>query len=131
MGKRSKGPSPGIDAAACDGESFIMLTVRYLSDLDNDQNGNGVPDEWDPPVCQGREATVYVDRDGVVVGGRFDGRPYFGILLGTRGDDSIDGGEGFDIIHGNGGVDTCINGERTGSCENGGPIVNVKINGSR
>ena len=63
-------------------------------------------------------ATVYVDQFGMIVGGLFDGRRYFGVLIGTRdddvivgtlGDDFIIGMKGDDVICGNGGDDLIIN----------------------
>jgi len=56
------------------------------------------------PMCAGQMATVYV-QDGIIVGGRFDGRVFQGALRGTNGDDVIVGTEGNDIIDAFGGDD--------------------------
>jgi len=53
-----------------------------------------------PQECQGQEATVYVDYDGIVQGGQFDGQPYNGRLTGTHGDDVIVGTSVQDDIQG-------------------------------
>lgn len=58
-----------------------------------------------PKVCGGMNATIYVDGDGIVHGGNFDGRPYTGQLMGTQGDDVIVGTAGHDNIQGLGGND--------------------------
>ena len=58
-----------------------------------------------PRECDGREATVWVDRDGMVHGGEFDGMPYAGELVGTQGDDVIVGTDGDDTIQGLAGND--------------------------
>ncbi|MCZ6835708.1 MAG: choice-of-anchor B family protein [Planctomycetota bacterium] len=89
-----------VDASACEGESFYSMEMTYQADTGLDENDNGVPDECDPPICQEREATVYVDLFGMIVGGHFDGLPYFGILMGTHGDDVIVGTDGRDVIIG-------------------------------
>lgn len=109
-----------VDGEACSGLSFLRMNMVYEADLDNDLNGNGVPDECDPPVCQGLEATVWVDLDGIIVGGVFDGLPYFGILVGTNGDDVIVGTDQRDVLIGLGGDDVI--------CGLGGDDV---INGNR
>jgi len=116
---------------ACGGDTFVSMSLQYEAALDNDQNGNGVPDECDPPVCQGREATVYVDADGIIVGGLFDGLPYFGILLGTPGNDVIVGTDARDVIIGlsgddvicAGGGDDIVNGNNGDDSIDGGEGV--------
>jgi len=144
--------SDTVGAGACGGESFVSMSLQYVAALGNDLNGNGVPDECDPPLCQGREATVYVDADGVIVGGHFDGLPYFGILLGTPGNDVIVGTpgperdviigldgddvvcalDGDDIVNGNDGDDAIDGGEGfdhvhgnggTDTCTNGEQVA--------
>jgi predicted extracellular nuclease len=57
------------------------------------------------PQCSGFNATIYVNRDGKVVGGRFDGRDYRHMLLGTSGADVMVGTEGSDYLFGYGGDD--------------------------
>ena len=56
------------------------------------------------PLCFGLPATIYV-RNGAIVGGPDDGKPYRGTLLGTSGDDVIVGTPGRDLIKGYGGND--------------------------
>jgi predicted extracellular nuclease len=53
-----------------------------------------------PPVpqCNGQSATVYVDGDGVIVGGLLAGETYDGLLSGTNAADVIVGTEGSDHI---------------------------------
>jgi hypothetical protein len=65
-----------------------------------------------PPVpsCLGVPATIYVS-GGLVVGGPDHGRPYRGILKGTKGDDVILGTEGDDRIKGRGGNDIICGGD--------------------
>jgi len=58
-----------------------------------------------PQECQGQEATVYVDYDGIIRGGQDDGLPYDGVLTGTQGDDVIAGTMNDDSIQGLGGND--------------------------
>lgn len=52
------------------------------------------------PQCEGKNATVYVGIDGVVVGGFGDGHPHRGALLGSFDDDVIVGTDGRDVILG-------------------------------
>ena len=59
-----------------------------------------------PPSCNGLEATVYIDADQRVVGGPQDGRRFFGLLLGTRGDDVIVASGRGDLVIGGSGADT-------------------------
>ncbi|WNO08497.1 ExeM/NucH family extracellular endonuclease [Teredinibacter sp. KSP-S5-2] len=56
------------------------------------------------PTCNGKQATVYV-KDGMIVGGAKDGRPYYGILVGTMEDDVIVGTDNNDVIRGKKGND--------------------------
>jgi hypothetical protein len=58
-----------------------------------------------PQSCNGLDATVYVDKQGIVHGGLFDGLAYMGELHGTAGDDVIVGTPGNDTIQGFGGND--------------------------
>lgn len=50
------------------------------------------------PSCNGRTATIYVDADGMVIGGEYDGQPYQGLLVGSRGNNVIVGTSDSDII---------------------------------
>lgn len=94
-------------ADACD----LLATTSF------DDNANSIPDECEPPTCEGLTATVYIDQFGFIVGGPLEGMPYFGVLIGTNGDDVIVGTEnddliiarhGDDVICGNGGNDRII-----------------------
>jgi predicted extracellular nuclease len=69
------------------------------------------------PQCQGANATVYVDIDGIIVGGPWNGRTFRHMLRGTDGDDIIagtddhqllDGRDGNDLICGYGGNDVLM-----------------------
>ncbi len=60
--------------------------------------------------CAGRDATIYVDGDGVVRGGKNDGKVYHGVLVGTAGDDVIVGTSGDDLIQGLAGKDLICGG---------------------
>jgi hypothetical protein len=72
-----------------------------------------------PRICNGMQATIYVNNDNIVVGGQFDGMNYNGVLHGTDSDDvivgtgskdTINGRFGNDVICGMGGNDN-INGQ--------------------
>ncbi|MFZ5904489.1 MAG: ExeM/NucH family extracellular endonuclease [Chloroflexota bacterium] len=57
------------------------------------------------PQCNGQNATIYVDHNGKIVGGPFDGQTYHNALTGTSGDDVIVGTDGVNTIFGLGGND--------------------------
>lgn len=57
------------------------------------------------PMCDGKPATIYV-RNGRVVGGPNNGGFFFGFLVGTNGPDVIVGTQGNEIIQGRNGRDT-------------------------
>jgi predicted extracellular nuclease len=57
------------------------------------------------PQCNGLTATIYVDENGMIVGGFYDGRKYHGVLFGTFGNDVIIGTNGNDRIYAFGGND--------------------------
>jgi hypothetical protein len=61
------------------------------------------------PTCNGLAATIHV-KDGKIVGGPDDGKPYRGVLLGTSGNDVIVGTEASDLIKGFAGDDTICGG---------------------
>ncbi len=42
-------PTGAVNAAACDGESFVIITIEYLAGESADLNNNGVPDECETP----------------------------------------------------------------------------------
>lgn len=58
------------------------------------------------PQCNGQNATVYVDENGMIVGGPYNGQVYHGTLVGTQSDDVIVGTDGHDKILALGGNDT-------------------------
>lgn len=82
-----------------------------------DENLNGIGDacEVEPvPLCFGVEATVYVNSDNTIVGGRRDGQVFSGtlqgtseadVIVGTSNDDRISGLAGDDLICGLAGND--------------------------
>jgi hypothetical protein len=57
------------------------------------------------PTCNGLEGTIYV-KDGAIVGGPDNGKPYDGSLIGTSGDDVMVGTDARDTIEGREGNDT-------------------------
>jgi len=71
------------------------------------------------PMCEGLLATVYVDSDNLVVGGRYPGTVYTGRLFGSSGDDVIVGTNGNDSIYSQAGDDV-ICGEGGNDYINGG-----------
>ena len=58
------------------------------------------------PLCNGLIATVYVDDNNMIVGGRDAGEAYSGVLVGTPNADVIVGTDGNDRIISQGGNDT-------------------------
>jgi Ca2+-binding RTX toxin-like protein len=96
-------------------EPGYFYAIGFLHDLDFDNISIGSI----PQICNGQEATIYVDYEGIIRGGHFDGRPYTGVMHGTDGNDVIVGGpegdtivarDGHDMICGGGGDDN-INGQ--------------------
>ena len=71
------------------------------------------------PTCFGQPATIFV-RDGRIVGGPMNGRPYRGALEGTAGADVIVGTPQGDVIRGLGGADLICGGEGNDAID-GGP----------
>jgi len=57
------------------------------------------------PMCNGQTATIYVNNQGIIVGGPNNGQPYAGKLNGTAGADVIVGINGKDEISARGGND--------------------------
>ncbi|MCC6986379.1 MAG: ExeM/NucH family extracellular endonuclease [Anaerolineales bacterium] len=58
------------------------------------------------PQCHGKNATVYVDENGKIVGGLQNGQTYHSTLVGTSGDDVIVATNGHNTILGLSGNDT-------------------------
>jgi Ca2+-binding RTX toxin-like protein len=83
-------------------EPGYFYSIGFLHDFDVDN----ITIEELPQTCNGLDATVYVDTNGIVHGGEFDGQPYAGELHGTDGDDVIAGTPGNDTIQGGLGNDT-------------------------
>jgi len=73
---------------------FYALAFTHDFDVDN------ITITELPPNCNGVDATVFVDENGIVHGGLYDGQPYNGELHGTHGDDVIAGTPGDDTIQG-------------------------------
>jgi hypothetical protein len=93
-----------------------------------DGNGNGAPrcdtgsyerEATAPLTCNGAAATIYVDAQGVIVGGPDNGRPYRGRLLGTSGSDVMVGTSGRDRIVARQGNDRLCAGEKDDLLEAG------------
>jgi hypothetical protein len=78
---------------------FYEFAFIYDVDFDN------ISIQELPRECEGVTATVWVDNDGIVRGGEYDGMPYTGELTGTRQDDIIIGTNGDDVIQGLAGDD--------------------------
>jgi Ca2+-binding RTX toxin-like protein len=57
------------------------------------------------PQCNGVTATIYVNEEGLIVGGPHDGKKYRGILRGTSQDDVMVGTDGREVILGFSGDD--------------------------
>jgi RTX calcium-binding nonapeptide repeat (4 copies) len=72
------------------------------------------------PTCDGQTATIYVNAQGIIVGGPNSGQTYRGVLRGTAGNDVMVGTAGPDEIAGRGGNDTICAGEGDDEIE-GGP----------
>jgi RTX calcium-binding nonapeptide repeat (4 copies) len=83
-----------------------------------DGNGDGVAlcdtgsyERATMPSCNGRPATIFVNDNGIIVGGPSDGRSYGGKLSGTAGDDVILGTSGPDAIAARAGKDVICAGD--------------------
>ncbi|MBU2260268.1 DUF11 domain-containing protein, partial [Patescibacteria group bacterium] len=85
--------------------------------VDSDDPGCDGPTDDDEsneigtPSCRGKLATIYVNAQGIIVGGQDDGEEYDGKLDGTFGDDVIVGTDGDDKIDGESGDDVICGGE--------------------
>jgi Ca2+-binding RTX toxin-like protein len=91
-------------------ETFAVNVSNVSGATVSDGQGQGtiLNDDAAPPAaptCNGQAATVYVNAQGVVVGGPRNGRPYRGNLPGTAADDVIVGTSGPDEISARGGND--------------------------
>lgn len=64
-----------------------------------------------PLTCNGAKATIYVNANGVIVGGPRGKLPYAGRLIGTSGNDVMVGTTGSDRMEGRGGNDLLCAGE--------------------
>jgi Ca2+-binding RTX toxin-like protein len=69
-----------------------------------------VPAYSEVPLCDEKEATIYVSNNNIIVNGLEVG-PYSGTLEGTPGDDVIVGTDDNDIIKGKRGNDTICGGD--------------------
>lgn len=87
-------------------EPGYFYSIGFLHDMDVDNITLKVL----PQECNGVEATVYVDYEGFVHGGQFDGHRYHGVLHGTDGHDVIVGTSGHDTINGRDGDDLICGG---------------------
>jgi hypothetical protein len=97
-------------------EPGYFYSIGFIHDIDVDNISIGAL----PQECNGAEATVFVDYNGIVHGGQFDGKAFNGVLHGSDGNDiivgssgnnTIVGGAGDDVICGGGGNDN-INGQQ-------------------
>jgi len=72
------------------------------------------------PMCNGQTATIYVNNQGIIVGGPNNGQPYSGKLNGTAGADVIVGTNGRDETSARGGNDVVCGGGNNDELEGGG-----------
>jgi CSLREA domain-containing protein len=72
------------------------------------------------PMCNGQTATIYVNDQGIIVGGPNNGQPYAGnlngmagvdVIVGTNGRDEISARGGNDVVCGRGNNDKLFGGE--------------------
>jgi Ca2+-binding RTX toxin-like protein len=82
-------------------EPGYFYGIGFLHDMDVDN----ITLKAFPQECNGVEATVYVDYEGIIHGGLMDGHQYDGVLHGTMGHDVIVGTNDHDTINGRGGDD--------------------------
>ena len=71
------------------------------------------------PMCNGQTATVYVNAQGIIVGGAKNGQVFQGALPGTAGADVIVGTNGRDEISARGGNDVVCGGGNNDELEGG------------
>lgn len=71
------------------------------------------------PMCNGQTATIYVNNQGIIVGGPNNGQPYAGKLNGTAGADVIVGTNGRDEVSARGGSDVVCGGGNNDELEGG------------
>ncbi len=120
---------PGEESSSPSRQQFVSLGNLVLFQAIDDEHGVELWAIEPPPLCRGRQATVYVDSTGVVRGGTLDGQGYAGVLQGSAGgdvivgtdaddmiqahsgNDYVCGGRGHDIIHGHYGNDMLDGGE--------------------
>ncbi len=106
-------PSAAVNTSQCGDASFVDAKLELVTAAAMDENANGVPDECevdDSTLCDGMEPNIYVDDEGMIVGGPLDGVPYFGLLVGTKGADVMRGTDGRDIMLGLKGDDVMCGG---------------------
>jgi hypothetical protein len=105
----------------------VNVDIRGVS-RPQDGNGDGVAqcdtgsyerEATAPLTCNGVAATIYVDAQGVIVGGLDNGRPYRGRLIGTSGVDVMVGTTGHDRIVARKGNDLLCGGEKNDLLEAG------------
>jgi hypothetical protein len=81
----------------------FFYSLDFLHSINVDNIGiNAIPAELS---CFGQPATVFVDGNGVVNGGRYDGTAYAGFIAGTSRNDVIMGTDGSDVIYASSGDD--------------------------
>lgn len=140
--------SPAVDAAdpaVCASLPVANLDQRGESrPVDGNGDGTAICDigayeqQERVPICNGMIATIFVETDGIIVGGPKNGRTYKGLLVGTsgndimlgtaaddringiNGNDTICGAGGNDRLHGNNGDDTMIGGSDSDRFKGGG-----------
>jgi hypothetical protein len=87
-------------------EPGYFYAIGFLHDFDVDN----ITLKALPQECNGVEATVWVDYEGIVHGGLFDGHAYNGVLHGSNDHDVIVGTSDHDTINGQGGDDLICSG---------------------
>ena len=110
----------------------VLVDMSDVCESLNDDNGNEKA-----PKCNGETATIWVNSEGIIVGGDQDGQTYSQTLVGTDEDDVIVGTDGNDQINGNSGDDIIcgLNGTDNINGNNGNDIIfggdgNDQINGN-
>ncbi|HET9220935.1 MAG TPA: hypothetical protein VFO07_00440, partial [Roseiflexaceae bacterium] len=99
----------GIASQSCGPLDTSSLGLKSVSCTATDSAGNSasasISYEVLPPGCGGQTATIYVNPQGRIVGGKDNGKLYAGLLNGTTGNDVIVGTAGNDHLDAKAGND--------------------------
>ncbi len=101
--------SRGSPAQSCGALDTSSLGVKSVSCTATDQAGNSASISISytvlAPGCEGLSATIYINLQGRIVGGKDNGKVYTGKLNGTTGNDVIVGTAGKDEVDAKAGND--------------------------